>query len=59
MGAYRGLYLVNWIYRYFTEPHYWQPLVWVAGVVQTLLYADFFYYYIIAVKEGSKFQLPG
>jgi hypothetical protein len=59
VGAYRGLYLVNWIYRYFTEPHYWQPLVWVAGVVQTLLYADFFYYYIIAVKEGSKFQLPG
>ena len=31
----------------------------LAGVVQTLLYADFFYYYIVAVKEGSKFQLPG
>mmetsp|Transcript_38313 Transcript_38313/g.90621 ORF Transcript_38313/g.90621 Transcript_38313/m.90621 type:complete len:228 (-) Transcript_38313:81-764(-) len=59
VGAYRGLYLINWIYRYFTEPHYWQPLVWTAGVVQTLLYADFFYYYIVAVKEGSKFQLPG
>jgi ER lumen protein retaining receptor len=31
----------------------------VAGLVQTLLYADFFYYYYIALKEGSKFQLPG
>ena len=37
----------------------WQPLVWVSGVVQTLLYADFFYYYWLAIKEGSKFQLPG
>mmetsp|Transcript_32000 Transcript_32000/g.75397 ORF Transcript_32000/g.75397 Transcript_32000/m.75397 type:complete len:228 (+) Transcript_32000:199-882(+) len=59
VGSYRGLYLINWIYRYATEPHYWQPLVWTAGVVQTLLYADFFYYYFLALKEGSKFQLPG
>ncbi|WRX08557.1 ER lumen protein retaining receptor - like 1 [Theobroma cacao] len=22
LGAYRGLYILNWIYRYFTEPHY-------------------------------------
>ncbi len=36
-----------------------QMLVWVSGFVQTLLYADFFYYYTVALKEGSKFQLPG
>ena len=36
-----------------------QMLVWLSGFVQTLLYADFFYYYAIALKEGSKFQLPG
>ena len=24
VGAYRGLYIINWIYRYITEPHYWQ-----------------------------------
>lgn len=24
VGSYRGLYIVNWIYRYFTEPNYWQ-----------------------------------
>jgi hypothetical protein len=34
-------------------------LVWLSGVVQTLLYADFFYYYVVALREGSKFQLPG
>lgn len=22
LGSYRGLYILNWIYRYFTEPHY-------------------------------------
>ncbi|CAI0426596.1 unnamed protein product [Linum tenue] len=22
LGAYRALYILNWIYRYFTEPHY-------------------------------------
>jgi ER lumen protein retaining receptor len=86
--AYRGFYLINWVYRYFTEPHYRRwiskflaaimlsfaihngnvfllgkvklscacvfppsertfPLVvaWMAGIVQTALYADFFYYY--------------
>ena len=24
VGAYRGLYILNWIYRFATEPHYWQ-----------------------------------
>lgn len=22
LGSYRGLYILNWIYRYFTEPHF-------------------------------------
>ena len=47
MGAYRALYILNWIYRANTEPHYkhhW--LVYICGVIQTLLYADFFYYYL-------------
>lgn len=38
-SAYRGLYIINWVYRYFTEPHYRQWLVWISGVVQTALYA--------------------
>ena len=47
MGAYRALYILNWIYRAHTEPHYkhhW--VVYFCGVLQTLLYADFFYYYV-------------
>jgi ER lumen protein retaining receptor len=24
VGSYRGLYIINWIYRYLTERHYWQ-----------------------------------
>ena len=46
MGAYRFLYILNWIYRSQTEKnykHHW--VVYICGVLQTLLYADFFYYY--------------
>ena len=42
LGLYRGLYIPNWIYRYFTEDTV-DPIAIVAGVVQTALYADFFY----------------
>merc|ERR1711968_59567 len=34
LGAYRALYLLNWIFRYFTEDDYLQRIVWFAGVVQ-------------------------
>jgi hypothetical protein len=33
-------------------------IVWVAGVVQTAIYCDFFYYYIIAAWNGKQFALP-
>lgn len=36
--AYRGLYILNWIFRYFHERHYRQWIVWISGVVQTGLY---------------------
>lgn len=45
MGLYRLMYIFNWIYRAHTEPHYkhlW--VVYGCGVVQTVLYTDFFYY---------------
>lgn len=59
MGAYRALYIVNWIYRAHTEPHYkhhW--VVYFCGVLQTLLYADFFYYFFLSKAKGGKFSLP-
>ncbi|CAA6667902.1 unnamed protein product [Spirodela intermedia] len=58
LGAYRALYIVNWIYRYFTEPHYVHWITWIAGLVQTLIYADFFYYYFQSWKNNVKLQLP-
>ena len=45
LGLYRGLYIVNWVYRFYMEDFYdWIAIV--AGCVQTALYCDFFYLYI-------------
>jgi len=59
MGAYRGLYILNWIYRSYYEPYYrhnW--IVYIAGTCQTLLYVDFFYYYVMSKYYGRKISLP-
>ena len=45
LGSYRGLYIVNWVYRYYMEGFY-DLIAIVAGCVQTALYCDFFYLYI-------------
>ncbi|KAK8571694.1 hypothetical protein V6N12_027769 [Hibiscus sabdariffa] len=78
LGACRALYILNWIYRYFTEEHFvhwismsslplYLPLCLPASSVrvsgrrrflQTLLYADFFYYYFQSWKNNVKLQLP-
>lgn len=57
LGSYRGLYLLNWVYRYYAEDHY-DLIAIVAGLVQTVLYCDFFYLYITKVLKGKKLQLP-
>jgi ER lumen protein retaining receptor len=45
LGLYRAMYLINWVYRYYDDGHF-DTIAVVAGVVQTLLYADFFYLYV-------------
>ncbi|CAK9832902.1 ER lumen protein-retaining receptor [Anthophora retusa] len=57
LGSYRGLYLLNWLYRYYAEDYY-DVIAIVAGLVQTVLYCDFFYLYITKVLKGKKLQLP-
>ncbi|XP_041978745.1 ER lumen protein-retaining receptor [Aricia agestis] len=57
LGSYRGLYILNWIYRYMVEDYY-EPIAIIAGIVQTVLYCDFFYLYITKVLKGKKLQLP-
>ncbi|CAM8893662.1 unnamed protein product [Rhodiola kirilowii] len=58
LGAYRAFYILNWIYRYYTEQYFTRWISCISGIVQTALYADFFYYYFISWKNNSKLQLP-
>ncbi|KAI9722394.1 MAG: hypothetical protein M1812_001866 [Candelaria pacifica] len=57
LGAYRALYIPNWLYRYFAEGH-WDPIAVFAGILQTILYSDFFWIYYTKVLKGKKFALP-
>ena len=45
LGLYRALYLFNWIWRFYFEG-FFDMIAIVAGVVQTVLYCDFFYLYV-------------
>ncbi|ROW00617.1 hypothetical protein VSDG_03280 [Cytospora chrysosperma] len=59
LGLYRALYIPNWIYRYFTEgPGKVDWIAVVAGLVQTVMYSDFFWVYYNKVMKGKKFKLP-
>merc|ERR1719154_450438 len=57
LGSYRALYIFNWIFRYYYEQFY-DIIAIVAGVVQTVLYCDFFYLYATKVMAGKKIVLP-
>jgi len=56
LGLYRALYIPNWIYRYYFDG-YVDPIAWVAGLVQTGLYVDFFRTYYQKLESGE-FKLP-
>mmetsp|Transcript_62986 Transcript_62986/g.136746 ORF Transcript_62986/g.136746 Transcript_62986/m.136746 type:complete len:218 (-) Transcript_62986:136-789(-) len=57
MGAYRAFYILNWVYRYFSED-YVNWVGWIGGLLQTGLYCDFFYYYAKSKWYGGKLVLP-
>lgn len=54
LGLYRALYIFNWVWRFYFEG-FFDLIAIVAGVVQTILYCDFFYLYV--TKGG--FAHPG
>eukprot|EP01006_Ploeotia_vitrea_P017636 TRINITY_DN48858_c0_g1_i1.p1 TRINITY_DN48858_c0_g1~~TRINITY_DN48858_c0_g1_i1.p1 ORF type:complete len:153 (+),score=1.69 TRINITY_DN48858_c0_g1_i1:248-706(+) len=57
LGGYRVMYLVNWIYRYAMHGKVsW--ISWIAGTIQSALYADFFYHYLTKVMLGKRMTLP-
>ncbi|KAK0634992.1 ER lumen protein retaining receptor-domain-containing protein [Bombardia bombarda] len=59
LGLYRALYIPNWIYRYFAEAgHKVDYIAITAGIIQTILYSDFFWIYYTKVLKGKKFKLP-
>jgi len=45
LGFYKILYIMNWIYRLRLDGHNTQIIVWIGGIFQSVLYADFFYLY--------------
>ena len=49
----QGLYVVNWVYKY-SRLGYIEWIATISGIIQTLLYADFFYYYAISKYHGNK-----
>jgi len=58
LGSYRALYILNWIWRY-NEEGYYDLIVTGAGIIQTILYLDFFYVYATNkdnVREGKQLQ---
>ncbi|XP_053212082.1 ER lumen protein-retaining receptor-like [Panonychus citri] len=57
LGSYRALYIFNWIYRYYFED-FKDLIPVIAGIVQTVLYCDFFYLYITKVIKGRALKLP-
>ena len=57
LGAYRGLYVLNWMYRYLRWGATPGWIAFLFGVLQTGLYGDFFYLYYKNVLYGKKFQL--
>jgi len=57
LGLYRAMYIPNWIWRYFAE-NYFDTIPVFAGIIQTVLYSDFFWIYYTKVLKGKKFALP-
>ncbi|KAJ4931820.1 hypothetical protein JOQ06_010260 [Pogonophryne albipinna] len=57
LGMYRTLYLFNWVWRFYFEG-FFDLIAIVAGLVQTVLYCDFFYLYVTKVLKGKKLSLP-
>uniref|UniRef100_A0A3Q2Z846 KDEL endoplasmic reticulum protein retention receptor 2a n=1 Tax=Hippocampus comes TaxID=109280 RepID=A0A3Q2Z846_HIPCM len=52
-----ALFLFNWSGRFYFEG-FFDMIAIVAGVVQTVLYCDFFYLYVTKVLKGKKLSLP-
>lgn len=57
LGLYRALYIPNWIWRYYSESKI-DRIALAAGIIQTLIYSDFFYIYYKKVLKRAGIGLP-
>lgn len=57
LGLYRALYIPNWAWRYYSEGRF-DKISIAAGIIQTLIYSDFFYIYYKRVIKGGALKLP-
>ncbi|XBW35489.1 hypothetical protein QEN19_001062 [Hanseniaspora menglaensis] len=57
LGIYRLLYIPNWIWRYVVEERF-EKISFFAGILQTIVFSDFFYIYFTRITKGKSFQLP-
>lgn len=57
LGGYRAFYIFNWIYRTARGVSLgW--VQWTTGIIQTLLYAQFFFYWLRSKLRNEKLKLP-
>jgi ER lumen protein retaining receptor len=57
LGSYRLFYILNWARKYLKK-HKTETVVWITGIIQTLVYIDFLYYYVKAFVKGTEMELP-
>jgi ER lumen protein retaining receptor len=57
LGSYRLFYLLNWA-RKWLKKNKTETVVWITGILQTLVYIDFLYYYVKAFLKGTEMELP-
>jgi ER lumen protein retaining receptor len=53
----RTIYADSFFRRYAMEG-FFDPIPVIAGLVQTILYTDFFYIYWTKIMQGKQFNLP-
>jgi ER lumen protein retaining receptor len=57
LGSYRLFYVLNWV-RKLIKKRKTEYVVWITGIIQSLVYCDFLYYYIKAFLKGTEMELP-
>lgn len=58
LSIYRLFYLINWLYKLFTDTGSTRANVWLSGITQTVIYSDFIYEYLKMKVSGKEYELP-